>query len=167
MEGSALLCQQELPAARVQIPYLPPEEYDVILIAERQTGVEAINVGLSAKGTRFHMVIDGHATQGFNSGLALIDGLFANQNATTRKGPLLTNRKPSTIVCSVRNSGLSMTVDGNSIFSWSGDFARLSNYTALNTPNPRALYLSGWASKYRFSQMTLIPITGKGEILRE
>jgi hypothetical protein len=166
-DGPALLCQQELAAARVQIPYLAPDEYDVILDAERVGGAEAINIGLTAKGTRFHMVVDGYATQGYASGLALIDGQFANQNETTHKGPLLANFRASTIVCSVRATGLRMRVDDTLVFEWTGDFGRLSNYKVLDTPNPRTLYLSGWGSKYRFSRMTLVPITGKGEVIRD
>jgi hypothetical protein len=59
-----------------------------------------------------------------------------------------------------------MTVDGKVIFEWTGDVQRLSNYNVLNTPHPRALYISGWDTKYRFSKIVLTPLSGAGEKLR-
>jgi hypothetical protein len=165
-EGSSLICLRSGPAARVQIPYLPPEEYEVTVVAERMEGVEAINVGLTKGGVKFHMVIDGWAQMGYFSGLSLIEGKYANQNETSKPGRLLTNKQPSTIECSVRNSALKMTVDGKVIFEWTGDVQRLSNYNVLNTPHPRALYISGWDTKYRFSKIVLTPLSGAGEKLR-
>jgi len=165
-EGTTLVCARELPAARLQIPYLPPEEYDIVLVAERKTGVEAVNFGLSQGSTQFHVVIDGFAKDGYMSGLSEIDGKLAWKNETTRKGGLLANHRPSTIECSVRKTGVKMVVDGVTIFDWSGDFNRLTNFSMLKVPNPKAIYVSGWESKYRFSKMILTPVTGKGERLR-
>jgi len=165
-EGKSLVCRQEIIAARLQIPYLPPEEYDVAIVAQRTSGCEAINLGLSQGTVKFNMVIDGYARTGYASGLALIDGKFANANPTTRPGPLLIQGRPSTIECSVRKTGVSMKVDGRLIFEWSGAFSRLSSYDALKTPHPRALFISGWDSQYRFSSFVLLPVSGKGEVLR-
>jgi hypothetical protein len=165
-EGTALVCVKLIEAERLQIPYIPPEEYVLTVVAERLSGVEAINVGLSSGDVQFHMVIDGWAKDGYFSGLSLVDKKFARENETTRAGQLLVNYRPSTIECSVRKSGLKMTVDGKVIFEWAGDIHRLSNFPMLKTPNPKALYISGWATKYRFSKICLTPITGTGEKLR-
>jgi hypothetical protein len=167
LDKGALACVRPEAAARVQIPYVPPDEYDVTIVAERTAGVEAINVGLVKDDIKFHMVVDGWATQGYFSALSLIDKKYGNENETRRPGGLLTNGRPSTIVCTVRTGLLKMTVDGKQIFEWTGDVRRLSNYFVLNTPHPRALYLSAWDSKYRFSKIVLTPVSGGlGERLR-
>lgn len=166
LDGGTLVCRKEVEAARLQIPYIPPEEYDVLLVAERKWGDEAINLGLSKGTIQFHVVVDGFAEDGYMSGLSVIDGKLAWKNETTRKGGLLTNDRASVIECAVRKTGVKMSVDGQTIFDWSGDFNRLTNFDMLKVPNPKAIYVSGWGSRYRFSKLTLTAVTGKGERLR-
>ena len=166
VEGRVLVCAQKRPWARIQIPYTPPDEYDLVLVAERKEGVEAINIGLVRAGSLFHAVVDGFAFKGLLSGLSTIDGRYADNNETTAKGQLLSNDVASTVVCSVRKDGVKMTVDGKKIFDWKGDYKRLGNHPALRMPRTDALYLNAFNCTYRFTKLTLTAVSGQGKKLR-
>lgn len=168
-EGTTLVCAKAVSAARIQIPYIPPEEYDLSVVLERKSGSQGANVGLSNGTVQFHLVIDSFEQNKYASGLSLIDGrlpILPIRNETTREGALLPKDRPVTIEAFVRKTGVKMVADGVTIFDWSGDLSRLSNLDQLKVPNPRTLYLCGWDAKYHFSKMVLTPISGKGERLR-
>lgn len=163
MEG-ALVCTQKRPWARVQIPYAPPDEYDLTLVAERREGLEAINIGLARGDRQFHAVVDGWS--GTMSGLSMIDNRWASGNETTARGRLLENGKPATIVVRVRNEGVSMTVEGKTVFDWKGDYSRLGNIQPLTVPEKRGMYLNSFNSVYHFTKMNLRTVSGTGRRLR-
>lgn len=164
LEEGALVCAQKRPWARLQIPYIPPDEYDLTIVAERREGLEAINIGLVRGDAQFHAVVDGWSAT--MSGLSMIDKRWANANETTARGRLLENGRPATILCSIRKDGVSMTVDGRKVFDWKGDYARLGNISPLTVPDRRALYINSFNCVYRFSRMTVTPVSGQGRPLR-
>lgn len=166
VEGRVLVCAQKRPWARIQIPYTPPDEYDLTIVAERKEGLEAINIGLVRAGSLFHAVVDGFAFKGLQSGLSTIDGRTADNNETTVRGQLLANDVASTVVCSVRKEGVTMTVDGKKIFDWKGDYKRLGNHPALRMPRADVLYLNAFNCIYRFSKISLTAVSGQGKKLR-
>ena len=166
LERGALVCVRKLPWARLQIPYIPPDEYDLVVVAERQEGLEAINIGLVRGGTLFHVVLDGFAHKGLQSGLSTLDGKWADANETTVKGQLFTNGTPSMVVCSVREAGVKVTVDGREVIDWTGDYGRLGNIKPLEMPEPRALYIHSYQCRYRFSRYELRLVSGRGRPLR-
>jgi hypothetical protein len=159
-----LVCVKRTAWARVQIPYSPPDEYDLTLVAERREGLEAINIGLARGDRQFHAVVDGWGAT--MSGLSMIDNRWANNNETTARGRLLENGKPATIVVRVRNGGVSMTVDGKTVFDWKGDYARLGNIPLLSIPEKRAMYLNSFNSVYHFTKAHLKAVSGTGRRLR-
>lgn len=162
-DGRTLVCARKRPWARIQIPYAPPDEYDLTVVAERKDGLEAINIGLVRGGAQFHAVVDGFAFKGLQSGLSTIDGRFADNNETTVKGQLLANDAAGTVVCEVRKGGVRMRVDGKLVFDWKGDFKRLGNHPALKVPDSGALYLNAFNCIYRFPKMTLTVVSGRGK----
>ena len=76
------------------------------------------------------------------------------------------NLRPSTILCSVRKTGVKVRVDGQLVIDWKGDFARLATPDVANIPDPRAMSIGCYDSVYKISKMTLIPMTGTGRLLR-
>src|SRR5258708_5433831 len=83
--------QNSTPLVRsaVQIPYLPPAEYDLTVVVERVESAEAFIIGLVGGSSQFIMVIDGWSASGGISGLCLLDGKWANEQDACWKGPLL------------------------------------------------------------------------------
>jgi WD40 repeat protein len=152
--------------ARLQIPYSPPEEYDVTLVAERTEGKESINLGLFGGGHQFQVVIDGWPTAGFVSSLWSLDGKDGTDNESTRRGLLLSNDHPATILCSVRKTGVKVAIDGKTVIDWKGNYDRLVNPALAKIPDPRAMSIGCYDVVYRFSKMTLTPLSGNGKSLR-
>lgn len=143
---------------RVQIPYAPPEEYDLRVVAERKSKVNSIVLGLVAGGRQFAVMIDafGHDT---TSGVDRVDDKAFPDNETAFKGVLLTNDKPSTILVSVRKASLVVTVDGRKIVDWKADYKRASLYPNWVVPRKDALFLGAWTSLYRIHALELMPMT--------
>lgn len=150
---------------RVQIPYLPPDEYDLTIVAARLEGTDSMNIGLARGTAQFCACIDGWTST--VHGLSLVDGKLAADNETAKRtGGVLKAGRASTIICSVRREGVAVTVDGRKVIDWKGDTSRLSLYKELAVPNPRALFMATWDTRFLFAKMTLTPISGEGQRLR-
>ncbi|HLY08485.1 MAG TPA: WD40 repeat domain-containing protein, partial [Planctomycetota bacterium] len=166
LEDGALVCSEKAFPARIQIPYVPPDEYDLTVVAERTDGQESINLGVIGGGRPFQVVIDGWPTLGFVSTLWSLDGMDGVDNESTHRGMVLRNGKPSTIVCSVRKTGVKLTVDGAVLFDWKGDYGRLANPLMVKIPNSRVFSIGCYDVRYRFSTLRLLPVSGTGKALR-
>ena len=163
LNSRALLCNQKARFARIQIPYEPPDEYDVSLVVERKDGFE-VYLGLSRGPSQFYLAIDDWG--GTLTAIGWIDGKHTRENENLFRGRVLTNDKPSTVLCSVRKEGVSVTIDGKKITSFKGSFNRLSNSDVLGMPNPRAMFLGCNDGRCTFSRATLTPVSGQGKPAR-
>ena len=164
MEGGKLSCGASAMHSRVQIPYIPPEEYDLIAVVVRTENLESVNFGLVRGSTQFQAVVD--AWGGGVSGVSMLDGKLAPDNETAFRQSLLKNNQASTIICSVRKDGFKMTVDGKTVIDWKGSYSRLSNDGGWGVPNSNALYFGCYNCKVTVSKMFLTPVSGRGKRLR-
>jgi hypothetical protein len=156
------------PAAlgRLQIPYQPPEEYDVTLVVSRRSGTDAIVFGLIGGGTQFSASVDGFSGQGGVTYLENYDGAGVEKNPTTVRGLQITGSQPSTVVYSVRKKGISLAVNGKKVITWEGEWRHLSQNPAWGVPDVRALYIGNYNVAMQISRLTLTPVTGQGKKLR-
>jgi hypothetical protein len=164
-KDGGVLVNPEMKFTRIQVPYSPPEEYDLTLVAERKKGTNSIVIGLVAGGKQFCAIIDAFEKD-TASGIDLIDGLSFPDNETAHAGVLLKNGVPSTIVCSVRKDRLSVTVDGRKVVDWKADYARVSLFREWKVKDDQALFLGAWTAPYRVHKLELAPVTGAGRPLR-
>jgi len=155
------------PFSRLAIPYVPPEEYDLSVVAERHGETNSLNLGLVAGGVQFLVILDALIEKESVSGLDLVDkkGFYANE--TTSKGALFVDGKPGAILCSVRKDRISVAVDGRKVIDWKADPGRLSLYPDWKIPRSDCLILGSWSSLVRIEKLELIPVTGRGRRLRE
>lgn len=138
--------------SRIQVPYHPPEEYDLTVVAERVRGTEILILGLVVGGRQATVVLDGWG--GGVSGLERIDGKVSQDNETTHRGWRFANGKPTTIVCKVRKSGVAVTCDGRQIVDWRGEAERLSVVGGWKVPDEKQLFLGGWkGGAFRFKKV--------------
>jgi len=151
--------------AKIQIPYLPPEEYDLTVVLEKAEGRGSLEIGVVSGTHQFTVGIDGW-DGGDISGINVIDGKGSNENETTYRGKLLQQDKTSTIVCSIRKTGVSATVDGKLIFSWKGDLAHLTVTGGWQVPRKDALFLGTFTTRLVFQKLQIAPISGQGKKLR-
>ncbi|MCL4190885.1 MAG: hypothetical protein KJZ87_04000 [Thermoguttaceae bacterium] len=141
----------------LQIPFAPPEEYDLSLTAEHVGGQSGIYLGTVAGGRHFQVLIDGYLTSGGVAGIELLDGQIALRNAAQRQGLFLPRGQPFTLTYRIRKNGLTVERDGGSIFAWQGDFARCSTRAIWSVPDPRRLALALANAEYRFTAITISP----------
>jgi hypothetical protein len=137
-KGSALVAPQD-PFSRLFIPYAPPAEYDLSVVAQRTQGGDSLVIGLVILGNQCWAMIDGFSGSKTTSGLHFLDGLPANKNETTYQGEPVGLENPTTIKCKVRKMGsqsasVSVNCNGMTVIDWKGDPKRLSLRPAPNNP---------------------------------
>jgi hypothetical protein len=163
MEGGALISPLER-SARIQLPYLPPEEYDLLLNVEYLKGERSLLIGLTWGGSQCNIISDGWA--GDITGLELLDGKSANMNETTFKGQLFPASKVCEVVCSIRKDHMTYTVDGTKVIEWKGNPKRLTVWAGFQVNRKDVLFLGANPGSYRFRKITLVEVSGKGRTIR-
>ena len=148
--------------ARIEIPYSPPEEYDLEMVVTRTGSVQSLNVGLVGGGRQFHALIDGYGE--VKSGLDKVDGRNAYNNVTTVSGTFLKTDEPSTVVCSVRRDKVTVTVDGKEIISWKADYNRISIDPRWQVPSTDTLSIGCYLALFRVDKIQLKPVSGTGQV---
>ncbi|HLY09598.1 MAG TPA: protein kinase [Planctomycetota bacterium] len=165
MEGAKLVCPAEGLYTRAQIPYLPPAEYDLTIVAERKGGSNSLNLGLVVGESQAMVILGGAA--GDVSGLERIDGKNFAENETSVVKNLFEKDRRVTIVCSVRRTGVSVSADGRMLIQWKGDSRRLDVWERWGVPNKKALFIASSATAYLVHQMMVTPVSGQGYFLRK
>jgi len=153
-------------AARIELPYQPPEEYVLTTIVEPLDEPNGLILGQRSGGHRF-LVLLNYARPDSSPASALenVDSLNVDQNSTTLHAPLLTKNRPSTVICTVKRDRVTVVCDGRTIIDWRGEASRLSLSDYWQTPQQRALFLGAYDCRYRFLRVTLTPISGTGRAL--
>lgn len=153
--------------ARIQIPYLPPDEYDLTLVAERKEGHDALAIGLTYKDVNFALWIDGFPNKNGLSGLDLLEGSLIEVNPASVQGIHVVNDKPLTIGISVRKRGVTVMLNDRPLLQWRGEYSKLSPSPVWTARDPRIpLFVGADSSRVRFSKIVLTPVSGQGKRLR-
>jgi len=164
LSGQTLLSPQGA-GCRIQIPYAPGDsEYDLVVVEQSKGGSGNFEIGLAYGGRQFLVDLDGSLSTDL-SGLHLVDGRSSHDNETTRRGRQL-NKSGSTIICSVRRTGVSVVVDGRTVIDYRGDYGRLTLAPMFSVPNNEALFLAAWDSRAAVTQVSLRTVSGQGKLLR-
>lgn len=149
-----MLITPEEPEARLEVPFKPPEEYDLrIVLQSRSAENRSFHIGLVGASQRFLVSLDGFG--GGRSALENLDGMPSDEAGTVHVGDLFSQRAPVTIVCAVRRNHLSVTLDGKPIIDWVPDYRRLSLPDHWSTPRDKYLLVGVWNSRYEIREMTL------------
>ena len=153
--------------ARIELPYQPPEEYELVVIAEPLDEPNGLILGQRSGDQRFLVLLNyGAGKTGSVSAIENIDGKNFTANPTTLERTLLVKNRPSEIVCTVRKSSITVTCDGHEVIAWQGESSRLSLSDYWKSPNGNALFLGAYDCRYRFHRVTLTPLSGAGKKLR-
>jgi hypothetical protein len=127
--------------------------------SDREQG--SVNLGLVGGNNRVCAVIDGWNPQ--RSMLGSIEDVQEGEAAYA--GKVLVVGK-NTVVCAIRKERLSVKVNGKLILDWAADYKRCKLDHFWQSPNPKALVLAEFNSIFRFTKVSLIPVTGEGKSLR-
>ena len=152
---SGALVATGAPAALLEIPQTPPEEYDVEIVAERLDGDGDLQIGLYAQGKRFSVDVDG---PGAASGVRMIDGRYPYENESGVQTKIWPDKKQHKIVCAVRKERVVLVIDGKELMNWKADYNKVS---VSNTPGPgdkkNTLFLAAANGTFKLLRMVLIP----------
>jgi hypothetical protein len=161
---------------RLQIPYIPGQEYDVKLVTQRSGAVDMIALGLMKGDVQFVVGIDG-STRYVSSGIDRVDGKPFADNPFTVKKTVLSNDKASTILVQVRDLSLTVVVDGTNLIEWKDkdkdgketgkpiNYGRLSLSPDWQVPLGKSLFVGAF-SEYAITTLELTNITKAGKYLR-
>jgi hypothetical protein len=165
-DGNQLISPKEY-GARLELPYQPPEEYELTVIVEPLDEPHGLLLGQRSGGQRFATLIH-YPANGKGPSQSALENIDDQNvgNASTVRREVLVKDRPSQIVCTVRKDSVSVTCDGHELLNWRGDAKRLSLSDYWKTPNETALFLGAYDCRYRFSRVTLTPLTGEGRKLR-
>jgi hypothetical protein len=154
--------------ARIEIPFEPPAEYELTVIATPLDEPNGLILGQLLNGHRFLTLLN-HSVQQEKAASALenVDGQNVRNNATTLMADLLQKDRPSQVIVTVRKDSVVVRCDGRTIIDWKGKPEQLSLGDYWDTPNKNSLFLGAYDCRYRFSRVSLAPISGTGKPLRE
>jgi hypothetical protein len=148
---------------RLQVPCLPPEEYDLALRVTRKRGVSSFHVGLVQDGHQGMIVFDGE--DGRTSWISLSTG-SETDNETLTPGKVLKWNRETRLVISVRKDRIAVAADGKPVLEWKGNGSRHAFPAGWNVPQAKALFLGSSDSVFRIDEATLIPVAGAARLLR-
>ena len=144
--------------ARVNLPIIPSEGYDLRFNIEPSDrgGKEVVVTTSASKGRRFSIALDSYA-QGAHSGLELLDRRPCFQNETHHAGEVLRRSAPNPVHLRVRNNGIRLTLNGDTVFDWEGSHARLTTDRDWEAPDSGRVVLGANRSEVKFSNIQLSP----------
>jgi hypothetical protein len=164
VQEGVLISPAKTDEAQVQIPYLPGPEYDLRIVVSRKEGEGAFSAGLGFLHFSFLVTLD--AFDGRTGGIDAIDRERCDANPSGFKRQVFTDDKPRTLLYSVRESGVTLLVDGQKVLSWDQTWERLSLPAAWIPPHRGGLFLMTWGSAYHVKEITLFPDARRGKPLR-
>jgi tRNA A-37 threonylcarbamoyl transferase component Bud32 len=161
LDAGTLVCREGRPA-RVQLPYRPPEEYDVRIVFGRETANYCVNLILSKSGQAFTLVMEKSGVFGFER----IRGEDFQKNSSFRRiDRALDVGRLHAVTVEVRESGVRAYCDGESI-SELKSYAGVTMNPDWALHDPTALGVGAWNGGATIQSLAIREVTGKGLVTR-
>jgi hypothetical protein len=166
LQGDKLM-SDNTQAARVEIPYEPPSEYDLRVTFTRNDGQGDVFFALTKNNRSFEwgMGVAGNTCFGFGIYRGQWVGDPGCQGATVIPNGI-TNGKVHMSLVQVRKDGLKGFLDGKLIKELKDPYADLSSHGMLRLRNESILGVGSYLSATTFLKVELIEVTGKGKKTR-
>lgn len=158
------LVTSRTPRGRLQIPCIPPEEYDLNLTVTRKDGTDSLNLGIVFGGRQAMIVLDGH--NGIESWLSLAGTTGTGDNDTRVATRIFKWGRPVPLTVSVRKGAVSVSSQGKTLIDWKGSPNDLELHPEFRVLNDQALLIASWDTMFKIDEMTLHPVTGAPKLLR-
>lgn len=165
-EGATLVSPKQY-GARIEVPYTPSAEYQMVVIAEPLDEPNALILGQRAGNQRFLALLNYQTDRNVSCALENVDGKNVGANTTTVRGPVFVKGRLSQIICTVRKDSVIVSCDGVELIHWKGASDRLSLSEYWSTPHSETLFLGSYDCRYRIHRLTLTPLSGTGKPRRE
>ena len=161
VEKSTLICVQG-PYARLQLPLVAPEEYDLRITFARTDGDGPVMFLLTAGTAAFGVTLD---APGHFARIERIDGKVKEGNPTQLNLRLDNDRRYTALV-QVRKDGVKTFLDDKPLHDWKGDLRDLSRYSRWKLTDNRLLGLAA-ANRTVFLKAELTTISGEFKKTRD
>ena len=156
-DGSTLVAPA-VEFARLQIPYAPPDEYELQIVLEKPPIFQGIIVALPVDGVKHGLlVLDMGVPEGAISLLAL-EGVNHEDNRTVHRGLVLIDDKPNEVSILVRKSGIQVDCNDARIIDWAGERKQLADQDAWSFPDKTQLGIGCWNIEHRITKLALRPL---------
>jgi hypothetical protein len=154
MVGNKLAVGAGARPARLKIPVMPGEKYELRLSYERPDqppGEDGMALFLPV-GTRSAAVI----VRAHDLGLDMVGGKRYSENQTTKRDEFADGRPHELdvkVMAGAKEARIIATVDGRPEFDWTGPLSELSMHESWNLPAPFTLGIGAWQSAYIISSL--------------
>ncbi len=148
--------------ARIEIPYSPPEEYDVRLVFSRLAGAGEVSLILPTGGGRSFSVDLGGWRNTANALQAFRGARRPDHAASAVSGRALENDRPYELVVRVRKDGVRAKLDGREFLPLKVDLNDLSLDPCWALRTADVFGLGTNESPTVFQQLDLLALSGKG-----
>ena len=154
--------------ALVELPVIPPEEYDLRVHFTRKAGSECISLVLSrgARSFAWHGGVYGNTVFGFGNHQGALGVKTQNSTVKTVESCFETDRSYD-LQIAVRKTGVAAYLDGAKISELAADLAEMQPPETLKLKTAGALGVASFKTSYAVHAMELREITGKVKFLRE
>jgi serine/threonine protein kinase/Tol biopolymer transport system component len=157
------LVSDRLGRTRIELPYRPPEEYDLRVVFTRTAGAGPIALLLSRSGRSFEWVM-GAGIGGTACGFETVRGAWAANNPSSYKMPQAIGTGASHIaVAQVRRDEIRGFLDGALLSRYRTDGSDLGIQPTHRLRDPGLLGLFTQGTSVSFERAELLAVTGKGE----
>jgi len=161
VQDAGRLVSDRTAAARVEIPFQLPAEYDFQMVFERRTGSGGISIVLSKGGRQFRLELGGAA----NTRAALetqSPGKEPEFPAVKTEPVFLQNDVKYTVLVQIRSDGVKVLLNDAQILVWATDFRDVGLNPAWKLRNTLRLGVGSDESEVVFNRLALLEVTGKG-----
>jgi hypothetical protein len=161
--GGGTLAVASAPYATLQLPFTPPEEYDLSASFTRTEGAGPIALLLVAKGRAFGFSLDTRGEARFER----VNGKVAQDNPTVVP-VAVSNGRRYTLLVQVRKDALRALLDGKLLVEYKPDpaYKDLSRYPSWKLTDATLLGVGAHNAKVTFHVIELVEVTGKGKPTR-
>ncbi len=111
---SGKLLSPKMPGSRIELPYMPPDEYRLKLIVEPLDSPHGLLLGQRSGGNRFAVLVNFDRDDKVRSALENVDGRNVG-NDSTFTGQVFQKDRLSQVIVTVTKKGVTVSVDGNTI----------------------------------------------------
>jgi hypothetical protein len=142
--------------SRLEIPYEPPDEYDLKMVFQGVPVSEAVAL-LSRRGKGLGVGMKpglGHGAYYSSSAIVTLDGLSLAPNT------------PHTLLVQVRLASIRAHLDGKELQEWKPDQNSLAPHPSWANRNPQTLGIGATGDSMVFQSISIVEIAGRGKRLR-
>ena len=161
-----IACETPQEASVLQLPYTPPDEYDLEIEFTPTANGMNVNHYIAAQGSMFAWKLHAHGKVPPLYGFELLDGKYCrdfSEAAVQLDLPLKVGQRYRSVV-EVRQDSLRTLLDGKQLVQWTGEFKRLSLEPKTPMQYPGRIGIGSWRRAVTFHSVRVREIGGTGKL---